>query len=131
MSFTVWIIQESCPHNTRTLSGCGKNNQYEKTKSYRKVNFDCDQTNRAKNAFSVCDGIVLEVYQIVAWLSAYSTIHNFKHSDDAVEKVVGCCEFVGRIADESIQKNYGNKMVEDLFLKGNQNPIKYIFHVDI
>ena len=40
-------------------------------------------------------------------------------------------EFVGNIAEEDIRKKYVGCMVSDLFPKGNQNPIKYIFQGEV
>ena len=97
---------------------------YDATRGCWKVSLD--QANKVQYAFSVYDGMVLEVYKIVAWFPALETMHTVERPDDQREKVLGRFEFVGHIADEKIRKKYVGKMVSAFFPKGSQNPIKYV-----
>lgn len=95
---------------------------YDATRCCWKLNKE-----RAKNAeyiFSVYDSMVLEVYKITAWLPAHSTMK--AKPDFVLEKDINRLEFVGIKADEDIRKKYVGKMLDGIFFKGNQNPIKYI-----
>ncbi len=85
-----------------------------------------DNAKRVKYAFSIYDGMILEVYEITAWLPAHSTMHSFADLSNIAEKDKGRYEFVGVIAKENVRKKYVGKMVNNLFAKGNQNPVKYI-----
>lgn len=96
---------------------------YDVTRGTWRVNFE--QVNKVKYAFSVYDGMVLEVYQIAAWLPAFSTLSGINVSKEIREECVGRYEFVGRIADSQIRNKYVGCIVSGLFPKGNQNPIKY------
>lgn len=98
---------------------------YDATRGVWRVNLD--QAKRAKYAFSVYDGMVLEVYEIAAWVPAYSTMTSQKEDKDEVkEQNKGRYEFVGKIADEAVRSKYIGAMVSNLLAKGNMNPIKYI-----
>ena len=96
---------------------------YEATRRCWKINKA--QAERVKYALSVYDGMVIEVYEIRCWLPAYSTMHLFGWNK--LEKDEGRLEFIGNLAPEDVRKKYKGKMVADLFPKGNQNPIKYIW----
>lgn len=53
--------------------------------------------------------MVMEVYQIIAWLPTYSTMHSFCQSKETIEKDKGGYEFVGVIVDEVMRKKYVGK----------------------
>ena len=112
--------------NTTYYNGISDFDLYEMTRCCWKVNLN--QASKAKYAFSIYDGMIMEVYEIKAWFPAYSTMHNFKQLEETVEKDVGRYEFIGNVAPEEIRKKYVGCMVSSVFSKGNQNPIKYILH---
>lgn len=82
-----------------------------------------EKAQKAKYAFAVYDGMIMEVYSIVSWLKAGSTL-NCRY-DTIEENLKNRYEFVGNIAPAIIRNKYINKSVSDLFQKGEQNPIKY------
>lgn len=98
---------------------------YDNTRCCWKVNKE--QADKVKYAFSIYDGMVIEVFEIVQWLPAHATMKNITTLDSRPEKDVGRYEFVGNIAPEHIRDKYVGKMVTDLFPQGNQNPIKYVW----
>ena len=98
---------------------------YEATRAYWHVNLE--QASKVEYAFSIYDGMVLEVYKIAQWFPAGSCFNSRMEDIDKLNKRY---EFVGTIAFEDIRKKYVGKMVSDLFLKGNQNPIKYVWGKD-
>lgn len=92
---------------------------YDTTRGIWKIGKDRD---KAKYAFAVFDGVVLEVYEIVAWFQAGRTFNSRgDHRNDKVR-----WEFVGQKADEVIRSKYIGKSVEQYFTRGAQNPIRYV-----
>lgn len=77
---------------------------------------------KAKYVFAVFDGIVHEVYKVLAWFKAGSTFNTRGTFDDEEDR----WEFVGQKAEESIRSKYIRKSVEHYFAKNAQNPIKYV-----
>lgn len=98
---------------------------YDNTRCCWKVNKK--QADKVDYALSVYDGMVIEVFKIVQWLPAHSTLKDGSTLDPRPDKDVGRYEFVGNIADEVIRNKYLGKMVTGLFPHGNQNPIKYVW----
>ena len=96
---------------------------YDVTRGYWKVNIE--QAQKAEYAFSICDGIVLEVYRIAHWFPAFTTMNQRTVTSEEKEQYSNRYEFIGTIAEDSIRKKYIGKFVNNLFPKGNQNPIKY------
>ena len=72
-------------------------------------------------AFSVFDGVVQEVYQIVSWHQAGTTFSTRDHGGRDER-----WEFVGSLADNSIRRRYRYKSVREYFAKGSRNPIRYV-----
>lgn len=108
----------------------GMTNQelYDATRGLWRLN--PEQASKAEYAFAVYDGMILEVYKIATWLNAYSTYSSRQENVDMSEIAEDRktrYEFVGNIANEEIRKKYVGCMVNELFPKGNQNPIKYLF----
>ena len=101
---------------------------YDNTRCCWKVNKE--QADKVDYAFSIYDGMVIEVFKIVQWLPAHSTLKNVTTLEPRPDKDVGRYEFVGNIAPNVIREKYVGKMVTDLFPQGNQNPIKYIWRKD-
>lgn len=100
---------------------------YEATRAYWRVNIN--QAKKVKYVLSVYDYMILEVYEVVDWYPAYTTYLNRKDSlDHNSKKMQGRCEFVGKIADESVRKKYVGKSVSKLYKFGEQSPIKYIWN---
>lgn len=92
---------------------------YDATRGIWKIGQDRE---KAKYAFAVFDGVVIEVYEIAAWFKAGSTFNS--RGDHRHDKVRW--EFVGQKANEVIRSKYIGKTVEHYFTKGAQNPIRYI-----
>lgn len=98
---------------------------YEATRGHWRVNLD--KAQKMKYALAVYYGMVLEVYEIAEWFPAFSTMM-YRETDNTFDEKYKCrYEFVGKIADENIRKKYKNKSVANIFKKGEQTPIRYIF----
>lgn len=98
---------------------------YDSTRGIWKLNLD--NAKRMKYACAVYDGMILEIYSISQWFDANETMRHYDRPEDQQEKIEGRYEFVGRIAPQDIRDKYVGKNVADLFPKGNQNPIKYVW----
>ncbi len=96
---------------------------YEVTRGYWRVNLE--KAQKARYAMAVYYGMVLEVYEIVPWFPAFSTMMHRSVTDK--EAIRGRYEFVGKTAEETIRKKYRDKSVASIFSKGDQNPIRYVF----
>jgi uncharacterized protein len=77
----------------------------------------------ARYAFAVFEGIVREVYEIVAWFPSGST---FNSRVPRGEHLKGRWEFIGRIADDRVRHRYVDRFVGRYFQRGAQNPIAYV-----
>lgn len=92
---------------------------YDTTRGIWRIGKDRD---KAKYAFAVFDGVVLEAYEIASWFKADRTFNSRgDHGNDEVR-----WEFVGQKADEVIRSKYIGKSVEQYFTRGAQNPIRYV-----
>lgn len=100
---------------------------YDQTRRSWKVN--PERANKAKYAFAVYDGLILEVYKVVAWFPAHTTYCSLPVSEDVRQHDIdgNRMEFVGQIAEQMIREKYVGKSVTVFYKKGEQNPIKYIF----
>ena len=98
---------------------------YDNTRCCWKVNKD--QADKVEYAFSVYDGMVIEVFHIVQWLPAHTTLKSETTLDPRPDKDEGRYEFVGNVAPDEIRDKYIGKMVTEMFPQGNQNPIKYVW----
>ncbi len=96
---------------------------YDLTRCCWKVNKE--RAEKVKYALSIYEGMVLEVYVIVAWMFGHSTLG---YNKGVIPQDKNRYEFVGDIAPAEIQNKYKNKSVSNLFSKGEQNPIKYFFN---
>ena len=101
---------------------------YEVTRASWIVNKE--RADKLQYAFAVYNGMVIEVYQITAWLPAFSTMNTRIIATDSMERDIekGRKEFVGVIAPSEIRDNYVGGIVSDLFEKGNANPIMYVMN---
>jgi len=100
---------------------------YDVTRGVWKVNKE--KADKAKFAMAVFNGQIKEVYEIISWFKAGTTFSSMHNKEEVVnnEKLKGRYEFIGNIAEKSIRDKYINKMVmRGIFVKGNQNPIRYI-----
>lgn len=93
---------------------------YDYTRGYWKINKD--RASTAQYAFAVYDGIIQEVYTILQWVEAGSTL-NTRTDHFPVD---GRYEFVGNLAPKEIREKYRLKSVEHYFKKGGLNPILYL-----
>jgi hypothetical protein len=78
---------------------------------------------RARYAFAVFEGVVREVYEIMRWLPAGSTLSS---RDPRGVRSPGRWEFVGRLAPERVRRRYVDRDVRAHFKRGAQNPIAYV-----
>ncbi len=99
---------------------------YDITRGYWRLN--PKQAEKVEYVLAVYFGMVVEVYKPILWLPALSTYTTRKDVNPDFAKTR--YEFVGKVAEDSIRKNYFNKSVKDLFSPGEQNPIKYIWRKD-
>lgn len=100
---------------------------YDSTRGVWKVNLE--QACKAKYAFSIYDGMVLEVYKIATWLPAFSTYNTrITNNENADGGMLSRYEFVGTVAEPVVRDKYLGCMVSDLFPHGAMNPIKYVLH---
>ncbi len=101
---------------------------YEATRSSWVVNKE--KADKLQYAFAVYNGMVIEVYQITAWLPAYSTMNTRMVDEEVMKSCIenGRKEFVGTIAPSEIRDKYVGGIVSDLFVKGNANPIMYVMN---
>ena len=89
-----------------------------------------ENASKAKYAFSIYQGIIQEVYEVLQWFPAGST-YSVRQGPNNVdikelETLEGRYEFVGNLAPEEIRKKYKYKAVDHYFKKGNSNPIMYL-----
>ncbi|TDL77393.1 hypothetical protein E2R56_04250 [Rhodococcus qingshengii] len=91
---------------------------YDATRGVWKIG---DDREKVKYAFAVFDGIVHEVYKVLAWFQAGSTLNTRGPLDEKNR-----WEFVGQKAEESKRSKYMGKSVDHYLTRGAQNPIKYV-----
>jgi hypothetical protein len=92
---------------------------YDATRGVWRIGEDRE---KVKYAFAVFDGIVHEVYKVIAWLQAGSTFNTRGSLDYERNR----WEFVGQKAEETIRSKYIRKSVEHYLSRSAQNPIKYV-----
>jgi uncharacterized protein len=79
--------------------------------------------NNAAYALAVFEGVVREVYAILAWQPAGSTPYLSRvHAEMPTE---GRWEFTGEPAGEAIRAQYVGRSVASYFRKGQQSPVVY------
>ncbi len=93
---------------------------YDATRASWKIGGKREQ---AKFAFAVFEGIIREVYEIVQWLPAGSTLNS--RNPYGMESP-NRWEFVGRLAPARFRSRYLNRDVSKYFKQGAQNPISYV-----
>ena len=91
---------------------------YEATRAHWSIKKDHNIT-KTKVALSVHEGIVIEVYEIAAWVPANSTMMVYRMDKGNSDRV----EFVGDVAKESIRKKFLGKSVAGLYLHGDIRPV--------
>lgn len=79
--------------------------------------------NDAKYALAVFEGVVIEVYTIIAWMPAGSQHYRTRQISEV--RVKGRSEFRGQVAPTKIRNLYRGRSVEKYLPRGNQNPIAY------
>ena len=80
-----------------------------------------ERKNNAEYAFSIANGVILEVYKINSWHRGGTT--PYKTRDDV--NLQSRWEFLGELADNNIRNKYVDKDISHYFRQGNANPIKY------
>lgn len=97
---------------------------YDATRHAWRVN---PSRHPAEYALAIQGGIVREVYEIAQWFPAGTTYRtNDQHGERRHDSDPTRFEFVGHLAEPDVRKRYLHKSVEDYFVQGAQNPIKYI-----
>ena len=95
---------------------------YEVTRGFWRV--DKSKVEGIHLALAVYDGMVLEAYDIAAWLPAGSGMCAARSVSQA--ELAHRMEFVGRVADRCIRDRYVGKGVSGLYAPGSANPIRYV-----
>ena len=95
---------------------------YEVTRGFWRV--DKSKIEGIHLALAVYDGMVLEAYEIAAWLPAGSGMCAARSVSQA--ESAHRMEFVGRVADQCIRDRYVGKGVSGLYAPGSANPIRYV-----
>lgn len=95
---------------------------YEVTRGFWRV--DKSKVEGIRLALAVYDGMVLEAYEIAAWLPAGSGMCAARSVSQA--ELAHRMEFVGRVANRCIRDRYVGKGVSGLYAPGSANPIRYV-----
>lgn len=93
---------------------------YEVTRAHWSIKKD-HRIPKAKIALSAHDGIVLEVYEIAAWVPANSTMMVYRMDKGGRDRM----EFVGDVATNRLRSKYVGKSVAGLFKRGDIRPVAY------
>ena len=83
-----------------------------------------DRPEKVRYAFSVFEGVIRVVYRIRQWLPGGSTFnarYGRRH-----RRRSGRWEFVGTLAEASVQKRYANRYGAHLLPQGAENPVAYV-----
>lgn len=86
---------------------------YDVTRQWWKIRLE--RAEKMRYALAVSDSIVRKVFAIERW----------ETDADAGEDYGGRIRFIGRVADDLMQKRFVGKSVKSLFPKGVANPIRY------
>ncbi len=101
---------------------------YEYTRGRWRINVE--RASKAEFAFSIYDGVIVEVYKIVQWFESGDVISLIIDDNQEYLKPKdyfdGRYEFVGRLADKEIRNQFKGQSVKHLFKNGNANPIMYL-----
>jgi len=103
-----------------------KNDLYDYTRGQWRLSIK--RAEKAIYAISIFKGEIVEVYKILKWKNAGSTMNrdNKLIERKANERMAGRFEFVGELAEDIIRNKYISKSVQHLFKQGNSNPIMYL-----
>lgn len=88
---------------------------YDVTRGFWAI--DEKKARNAELAFAVYEGIIQEVYKIISWYDAGTTLSTRSTNSDNRK------EFVGQVADEKIRKKYRFKRVA---FNSSQAPFEYV-----
>ena len=105
-------------------SAAGAMALYDTTRGSWTISRDSPRAKKSKFALAIYGGIVREVYTIKMWFPGGTT--QYSDRDMEQERFEGRSEFVGRIADEKIRREYRWKDVSHYFKHGSANPIRYV-----
>lgn len=97
---------------------------YDTTRGEWRIQPKSAKAARSKYALAVYGGIVREVYTIAAWFPGGTTQYSDRDPEDS--GAGGRSEFVGRIAEDKIRRQYRWKNVAHFFQNGSANPVKYV-----
>jgi hypothetical protein len=106
--------------------GMSKSDLYDYTRGQWRLSKS--RAEKAKYGISVFQGEIVEVYKILEWLPAGTSMNrdNKLINRKQGEGIANRFEFIGEIANENIRSKYLNKSVKHLFMQGNSNPIMYL-----
>jgi hypothetical protein len=106
--------------------GMSKSDLYDYTRGQWRLSKS--RAEKVKFGISVFQGEVVEVYKILEWLPAGTSMDrdNKLINRKQGERIANRFEFIGEIANENIRSKYLNKSVKHLFKQGNSNPIMYL-----
>lgn len=83
--------------------------------------------NQVRYVLAAHEGVIVEVYEVAAWLPAGSTMYG-----DQIDRTIATAdgsvarwEFIGRIASEDVRRQYRLKSVAHLFGPGDMYPVRY------
>lgn len=94
---------------------------YEITRGVWKIG---KRRDTVEYALTVVNGIVKEVFEIIAWFPAGTTTYKTRPLIDVA--IDGRWEFIGRVANDTIRKKYIEQSVAHYFSRGAVNPITYL-----
>lgn len=106
-------------------NGMSAGELYDYTRGYWPVSLK--SAEKVEYALSIYDGMVIEVYQIVAWFPALTTMTTCRNTMKDRELVSKRFEFIGNIAPDTVRNKYINKSVSSLYKIGEAMPFKYYF----
>lgn len=93
---------------------------YEVTRAHWSTKKD-HRIPKARIALATHNGVVLEVYEIAAWVPANSTMMVYRIDKGAKDRM----EFVGDVANERLRSKFVGKSVAGLFKRGDVRPVVY------
>ena len=100
--------------------GMGPVGLYDATRAAWRIG---PKRERVELAFAVHSDVVREVYRVVQWFPAGTTLRGDHPGGLEYE---GRWEFVGKVAEPAVRKRYIDGYVGGWFAKGAQNPIRYL-----
>ncbi|MEM8874345.1 MAG: hypothetical protein AAGD32_08800 [Planctomycetota bacterium] len=92
---------------------------YDATRAAWRMNPD---KHEIRYAMAVFGNVIREVYRVVDWFPAGSTMQELRRDFDTSD---GRVEFVGRLADEDVRRRFRGKTIPQEYI-GGQSPYRYV-----